>query len=129
MKVLVIHGPNLNMLGTREPEHYGSLTLEEINARIKDGTTLFGIDQQPFLQGYGSVSTLVMLSRYGLVPALQVTATGPGFVDASLLDFEVDPERDVQLQFVQHARLPGCGGWRLSRPRRWRSPAGTSSAP
>lgn len=35
MKVLVIHGPNLNMLGKREPEHYGSLTLEEIDGRIK----------------------------------------------------------------------------------------------
>ena len=34
MNVLVIHGPNLNLLGTREPEIYGSLTLEELNARI-----------------------------------------------------------------------------------------------
>ncbi|HUO77914.1 MAG TPA: type II 3-dehydroquinate dehydratase [Thermodesulfovibrionales bacterium] len=35
MKVLVIHGPNLNMLGKREPEVYGTLTLGEINRRIK----------------------------------------------------------------------------------------------
>src|SRR3972149_7521040 len=35
MKVLVIHGPNLNLLGRREPEIYGRLSLEEINLQIR----------------------------------------------------------------------------------------------
>ncbi|MDY6986792.1 MAG: type II 3-dehydroquinate dehydratase [Thermodesulfobacteriota bacterium] len=35
-KILVIHGPNLNMLGRREPTWYGSATLEEIDAEIKE---------------------------------------------------------------------------------------------
>ena len=33
--VAVIHGPNLNLLGEREPEHYGSTTLEGINSQIE----------------------------------------------------------------------------------------------
>ena len=34
-KVLVLHGPNLNLLGTREPAHYGHQTLADIDARLK----------------------------------------------------------------------------------------------
>ena len=35
MNILIIHGPNLNFLGRREPEIYGRLTLKELNALIK----------------------------------------------------------------------------------------------
>ncbi len=34
-RIAVIHGPNLNLLGEREPEIYGNLTLEEINAALQ----------------------------------------------------------------------------------------------
>jgi 3-dehydroquinate dehydratase-2 len=34
MKILILHGPNLNLLGTREPDVYGRLTLEDINKSL-----------------------------------------------------------------------------------------------
>jgi 3-dehydroquinate dehydratase-2 len=36
MKILVLHGPNLNLLGRREPHIYGAMTLGEINKKLKD---------------------------------------------------------------------------------------------
>ncbi len=41
---LILHGPNLNLLGRREPEIYGSMTLDQINDRIKDYAIRQGVD-------------------------------------------------------------------------------------
>ena len=48
MKFLVIHGPNLNLLGTREPEIYGTRSLEDLNADITAYGKSKGVDVDTF---------------------------------------------------------------------------------
>ncbi len=48
IRVLVVHGPNLNRLGTREPEVYGTTTIEEINAELAAAAKEEGVELEFF---------------------------------------------------------------------------------
>ena len=63
--------------------YHGTFDLgPEIVAHIKDGTTLFGIDQQPYIQGYLAVQWLTWIVRYNLGVPGDIISTA-GFVDSS----------------------------------------------
>ena len=47
-KILVLHGPNLNLLGLREPEHYGKDTLDSINQRLAKQAQEAGLALETF---------------------------------------------------------------------------------
>lgn len=44
LRIVVLHGPNLNLLGTREPEVYGHETLSDLNARVADLAAELGVN-------------------------------------------------------------------------------------
>jgi len=71
-RILVIHGPNLHLLGTREPEHYGRTTLEEINSRLETLASDLGVELEIHQKnGEGEIVTLLS-DKTGSVDAVLI---------------------------------------------------------
>jgi simple sugar transport system substrate-binding protein len=62
----------------------------EVLTGIQDGTVLFAIDQQQYMQGYLPIVFLTLYQRNGNTVAQDIVMTGPGFVDSSNVDLVVD---------------------------------------
>ncbi|CAN5653562.1 type II 3-dehydroquinate dehydratase [soil metagenome] len=73
MKVLVIHGPNLNLLGTRELSVYGPMTLEEVNSLIEREAKHLGIEVE-----------IHQTAREGEI--IELLHSGAGDADGALLN-------------------------------------------
>lgn len=65
--ILVLHGPNLNLLGLREPMHYGSVTLSTINQTLADKSALANIALETYQSNFEGE----------LVTKIQALATTP----------------------------------------------------
>ncbi len=64
MRVLVLHGPNLNLLGEREPDVYGTITLSEINRAIQSYAQAHGIEVRIFQSNHeGTLIDLIHQHR------------------------------------------------------------------
>jgi len=108
-RILVIHGPNLNLLGTREPEHYGQVTLADINlalARMADGV---GVDLESFQSNHeGALVERIHAAREQGVRAIIINPAGYTHTSVALRDALAAvsiPFVEVHLSNV-HAREP-----------------------
>jgi len=109
IRVLVIHGPNLNLLGTREPEHYGRVTLSDINmalARMAEGG---GVDLETFQSNHeGALIERIHAAREQGVRAIIINPAAYTHTSVALRDAlsaVAIPFVEVHLSNV-HAREP-----------------------
>ena len=86
MKVLVLHGPNLNLLGTREPEVYGSLTLAEIEGRIRERAQQLAVDVEFAQSNAEGVLIDRIQSARGSFDAIVVNPGGYSHTSVALRD-------------------------------------------
>ena len=109
MKVVVLNGPNLNLLGTREPETYGSTTLAEIEAGLRQQAAALGIELDCFQSNHeGALVDRIQAARgegvaFIIVNAGAFTHTSVALRDA--LAAVAVPYVEVHLSNV-HAREP-----------------------
>ena len=84
--ILVLHGPNLNLLGEREPEIYGRTTLAEIDGRLAALGTELGVTVETFQSNHeGELIDRIQAGR-GRVAAIVVNAGGFTHTSVALRD-------------------------------------------
>jgi 3-dehydroquinate dehydratase II len=82
-KILVLHGPNLNLLGTREPAHYGSQTLADINGRLKQLAKTAGVDLECF-QNNAEVELIERVHQAGVEQVSFIVVNPAAFTHTSI---------------------------------------------
>ena len=88
--ILVIHGPNLNMLGKREPELYGDTTLDEINSTLEKLGKKLGLAVETFQSNHegaivDKIQEAVSLQQGIIINPAAYTHTSIAIRDALLL--------------------------------------------
>ena len=75
MKVLILHGINLDMFGRRDPASYGSMTLAEIDARVEELASELGIEVETFHTNHeGAMCERIHAAHEGDVDAVVINA-------------------------------------------------------
>lgn len=86
MKILVIHGPNLNLLGTREPEIYGKINLDTINSMIHEKAESEKTDISIMQSNHEGVIIDSIHNARGVYDGIMINPAGFGHTSVAILD-------------------------------------------
>jgi len=74
-KILVLHGVNLNMFGKRDPAQYGTITLDEINKKLKEHAKELGVELEAFQTNHeGAMCEKIHQAHLDKVDAVVINA-------------------------------------------------------
>lgn len=85
-KVLVIHGPNMNMLGIREPDIYGKCTFPELEKYIEMQAQELGMDAEFFQSNYEGAIVERIQQAYGHADCILINPAAYTHTSVAILD-------------------------------------------
>lgn len=129
MKILVVHGPNLNMLGSRQVAVYGDKTLDEIDSLLQKGASELGVELETFQSNHegalvdfiqekspeaaGIIINPAALTHYGLSLRDALADTSLPIIEVHLSNIHAREEFRQQSVIAPIARGQISGlGWR-----------------
>ena len=86
MKFLVINGPNLNMLGVREPDHYGRETYADLVAKIQRHCAARGVEVELFQSNHEGALVDAIQDAYGTADGIVINPAAYTHTSIALLD-------------------------------------------
>lgn len=86
MHILVINGPNLNLLGTREPEHYGTSTYADLVQLISDTAKKLGITAECYQSNHEGALVDKIQSALGTADAIVMNPAAYTHTSVAILD-------------------------------------------
>ena len=118
MKVAVIHGPNLRLLGTREPEVYGTDTLDDVNAKLHSLAGELGVELEAYQSNHEGEILDFIAERAPTVDGFLINPGAFTHTSIALLDAFLGVQRpfvEVHLsntarreEFRRHSYLSGA---------------------
>ncbi len=86
MNIFVINGPNLNMLGVREPEHYGRQTYQDLVSKIQSHCKKLGIDVSVSQSNHEGEIVEMIQNAYGKADAIVINPAAYTHTSIAILD-------------------------------------------